>query len=150
MLDRIKQKRQDGFTIIEVVIVLAIAGLIFLVVFLAVPQLQASRRDSQRRSDAARMGAALEAIAANSQGVYPPDATGVDYTANNLQDPSTGSDYAVSTTDPPDDGFYYYVPGGQCTDNGEITEPGSPPASPRTFAVSIGLEGGGASCYDVN
>ena len=41
--------RQSGFTIIEVVLVLAIAGLIFLVVFLALPQLQQSQRDNERR-----------------------------------------------------------------------------------------------------
>jgi prepilin-type N-terminal cleavage/methylation domain-containing protein len=35
-----KQKRQQGFTIIEVLIVLAIAALILLIVFLAVPALQ--------------------------------------------------------------------------------------------------------------
>ena len=35
-----------GFTIIEVVLVLAIAGLIFLMVFIALPVLQRSQRDT--------------------------------------------------------------------------------------------------------
>jgi prepilin-type N-terminal cleavage/methylation domain-containing protein len=55
---RLKNKKPDsaskplsGFTIIEVVLVLAIAGLIFLLVFLALPGLQRSRRDAQRKSD---------------------------------------------------------------------------------------------------
>ncbi|MDQ3065292.1 MAG: prepilin-type N-terminal cleavage/methylation domain-containing protein, partial [bacterium] len=39
MLSRIKNNNK-GFTIIEVLIVLAIAGLIMLIVFLAVPALQ--------------------------------------------------------------------------------------------------------------
>ena len=43
-----KLPNQGGFTIIEVVLVLAIAGLIFLIVFLALPQLQQSRRDTQK------------------------------------------------------------------------------------------------------
>jgi len=46
--------KESGFTIIEVVLVLAIAGLIFLVVFLALPALQRSQRDSQRRTDLGR------------------------------------------------------------------------------------------------
>ena len=42
-----KQQIKDrGFTIIEVVLVLAIAALIFLMVFIALPALQASQRDT--------------------------------------------------------------------------------------------------------
>jgi prepilin-type N-terminal cleavage/methylation domain-containing protein len=41
-------KKADGFTIIEVMIVLAIAGLIMLVVFLAVPSLQRNSRNEPR------------------------------------------------------------------------------------------------------
>lgn len=55
----INRKRNEGFTIIEVVLVLAIAGLIFLIVFTALPQLQRSRRDTQRKSDLGRMTAAV-------------------------------------------------------------------------------------------
>ena len=39
-----------GFTIIEVALVLAIAGLIFLMVFIALPGLRASQRDTDRRA----------------------------------------------------------------------------------------------------
>ena len=49
-----KHKLYEGFTIIEVVLVLAIAGLIFLMVFLALPALQRSQRDTQRKNDMAR------------------------------------------------------------------------------------------------
>ena len=38
-------KNKKGFTIIEVVLVLAIAGLIFLMVFIALPALQRSQRN---------------------------------------------------------------------------------------------------------
>lgn len=47
----IKARRRPGFTIIEVVLVLAIAGLIFLMVFLALPALQRSQRNTQRKND---------------------------------------------------------------------------------------------------
>ena len=50
----ITQQNKKGFTIIEVVLVLAIAGLIFLMVFVALPALQRGQRDSQRRSDISR------------------------------------------------------------------------------------------------
>ncbi len=43
----------SGFTIIEILIVLAIAGLIMLIVFLAVPALERNARDYRRNHDAA-------------------------------------------------------------------------------------------------
>lgn len=46
-----KKFQKNGFTIIEVVLVLAVAGLIFLMVFLALPALQRSQRDTQRKSE---------------------------------------------------------------------------------------------------
>jgi len=44
-----------GFTIIEVIIVLAVGAVIMLAVFLVVPQLQLQQRNSRRRSDAQRI-----------------------------------------------------------------------------------------------
>ncbi|MBR2837134.1 type II secretion system protein [Candidatus Saccharibacteria bacterium] len=52
-------KTKQGFTIIEVVLVLAVAGLIFLMVFIALPSLQRTQRDTQRRQDMSRLSAAL-------------------------------------------------------------------------------------------
>jgi prepilin-type N-terminal cleavage/methylation domain-containing protein len=60
-----KIANQTGFTIIEVMIVLAIAGLIMAMLFIAVPELQASQRDSQRRSYARQAFAALEELHGN-------------------------------------------------------------------------------------
>ncbi|MBS7346123.1 MAG: type II secretion system protein [Candidatus Sacchiramonaceae bacterium] len=51
---------KNAFTIIEVVLVLAIAGLIFLMVFIALPALQRNQRDAQRRSDLSRVLSATE------------------------------------------------------------------------------------------
>jgi prepilin-type N-terminal cleavage/methylation domain-containing protein len=61
-------KKQKGFTIIEVLIVLAIAGLIMVIVFLAVPALQRNSRNTQRTSDAARTAAAVNECLANNNG----------------------------------------------------------------------------------
>ena len=58
-MNRIKNNKQ-GFTLIEVVLVLAIGGLIFLLAFLAFQQVSTNRRDTQRRSDAGRIVAELQ------------------------------------------------------------------------------------------
>ena len=69
-MKRINTSRK-GFTIIEVVLVLAIAGLIFLMVFIALPALQRSQRNTRRRQDMARILSALDDYAANNNGRMP-------------------------------------------------------------------------------
>jgi prepilin-type N-terminal cleavage/methylation domain-containing protein len=71
-----KANLKDGFTIIEVVLVLAIAGLIFLMVFIALPALQRSQRDTQRKDDIARLQTALNNFQANNRGALPTGVTG--------------------------------------------------------------------------
>lgn len=68
MVGTFRSKRQQGFTIIEVLIVLAIAGLIMLIVFLAVPSLQRNSRNTQRSSDAARIAGAINECLGNNNG----------------------------------------------------------------------------------
>ena len=55
----IKKDNKKGFTIIEVVLVLAIAGLIFAMVFIALPALQRSQRDQSRKNDTSTVAAAI-------------------------------------------------------------------------------------------
>lgn len=71
MKNYVKDKRAQGFTIIEVMIVLAIAGLIMAIVFFAVPQLRRNAADNQRQSVANRVKAEMETYSANNQGVAP-------------------------------------------------------------------------------
>ena len=52
-------RKKRGFTIIEVVLVLAIAGLIFIMVFIALPTLQRSQRDTQRKNNLSAIVAAM-------------------------------------------------------------------------------------------
>lgn len=61
---------KKGFTLIEVVLVLAIGGLIFLLAFLAFQQASINRRDTQRRSDAGRIVSELENYKGD-RGSYP-------------------------------------------------------------------------------
>lgn len=146
------KKQDQGFTIIEVVLVLAIAGLIFLIVFLALPQLQRSRRDTQRRSDVGAMMAALDSYAANKQGRYPTDMTEIlPYLPEEIADPASGS-YDFPTTEstggsdwqPPDKdntqhpaGYMIYSTGAQC--NGDYSETAT---GDKKVAVVMQLETG--------
>lgn len=62
---------QKGFTIIEVVLVLAIAGLIFLMVFIALPALQSSQRDTARKNDVSAVASAVTSYTGNNRGTFP-------------------------------------------------------------------------------
>jgi prepilin-type N-terminal cleavage/methylation domain-containing protein len=66
-----KGKAKSGFTIIEVVLVLAIAGLIFLMVFIALPALQSSQRNTQREDDLSRFLTAITDYQSNNSGQLP-------------------------------------------------------------------------------
>lgn len=72
-----KQKTlsKRGFTIIEVVLVLAIAGLIFLMVFLALPALQRSQRDTTRRNELGEFRTQIVQYQSNNRGRVPQTLT---------------------------------------------------------------------------
>ena len=68
------RKQAEGFTIIEVMIVLVIAAVILLIVFLAVPALQRNSRNTQRKNDVASVLSAMNEYANNNGGKYPTTA----------------------------------------------------------------------------
>lgn len=68
---RMATEERGGFTIIEVILVLAIAGLIFLMVFLALPTLQRSQWDTQRQNDMSRLATQIERYRQNNSGKLP-------------------------------------------------------------------------------
>ena len=136
---------KKGFTIIEVVLVLAIAGLIFLIVFLAVPALQRARRDTQRKNDVGRFIAQLEQYAGNNNGDYPNSQIKTnqfitDY-MDDFKDPKEGAydvEYRNDGTSPDVPQIFYSVDA-DCKGN----HPGQ-----RAIAVGVGLEAGGVYCQD--
>lgn len=65
-----------AFTIIEVVLVLAIAALIFLMVFIAIPSAQRAQRDQQRRNDMSKILSQLESYKVNNHGRQVSDSNG--------------------------------------------------------------------------
>jgi prepilin-type N-terminal cleavage/methylation domain-containing protein len=86
MRAKLKNLRQsDGFTIIEVLIVLAIAGLIMLIVFLAVPSLQRNSRNTQRRNDVSAVLAAVADYQNNDGGRMIDAQADVDTVKNNVK-----------------------------------------------------------------
>ncbi len=66
---------KEGFTIIEVALVLAIAGLIFLMAFIAVPAVQRTQRDAKRRDDVGTLLTAIQKYQNNNRKALP-DGTG--------------------------------------------------------------------------
>ena len=80
---------KKGFTIIEVVLVLAIAGLIFLMVFIALPNMQRSQRDTQRRNDYSAFSTAITTYITNNNGKMPTLSSNLDKTMLN----SNGTDH---------------------------------------------------------
>jgi len=60
-----------GFTITEMMIVLAMAGLILLIIFEAIPALERSSRNNQRRQDVQTMLAAVSHYELNDSGNFP-------------------------------------------------------------------------------
>lgn len=154
---------KSGFTIIEVVLVLAIAGLIFLMVFIALPALQRSQRDSQRKNQAQTViDGAIRKIA-NNKGSILLDSTGWSIgplisggyiKEDEIKDPSTGE---VPTVNSAAWGGYLYSgyqnlqageyggdTGGYCDGNTPIDIAGT--ANGRSVVYVFGLEGGGQIC----
>lgn len=64
---------KEGFSIIEVMIVLAVAAVIMVIVFLAVPALQRNNRNTQRRTDVNNVIGAVNEYATNNGGRLPTD-----------------------------------------------------------------------------
>lgn len=148
-------KREQGFTIIEVLIVLAIAGLILLIVFLAVPALQRNSRNTQRSNDAAQIGGALNECLANRNGQVAScntvpllAALGLDTTKltqlTNVVVPNAAFP-GNGVLDTAHVGF-----GVRCTAAGDATQPSTPRAAVVLFRIEVqGTTNGAPRCVDV-
>jgi prepilin-type N-terminal cleavage/methylation domain-containing protein len=169
------QRKEKGFTIIEVVLVLAIAGLIFLMVFIALPALQRSQRDTQRKNDLSRALTALTSYTSNNRGALPgnTDAAWQTFLAQYLTPANSTSTFVDPSGSAPSGqpGFsatpsYVFVGDQTGTTLGasyssstqnviyyaEGFSCGSGGAftagSTRTVALAMYLEGGGVSCQN--
>lgn len=174
-LTRSSKKSSNGFTIIEVLIVLAIAGLILTIVFIAVPQLQRNARDNQRQNIASRLSTELQTFSSNNQGQYPfsgvtgswalcSSETGSQscndwlsrYITGNVKitDPQTGGSFTVnistSTALPAwAAGNVYISAGNKCSGESIAAGTGAAGASSKQYALLITLERDGTYfCVD--
>jgi prepilin-type N-terminal cleavage/methylation domain-containing protein len=137
MLNKIK-KDNKGFTIIEVLIVLAIAGLILLVVFLAVPALQRNSRNTQLRSAANTIAGGINEYIANNNGTLPGNPG---FTIANGEATIGGSNIvkvpgSIASTD------ITYNKDKKCNSTGTGVDPNT---ANRSFALTFSVETGGAS-----
>lgn len=159
MLNKLKKSNGEGFTIIEVMIVLAIAGLILLIVFLAVPALQRSSRNTQRKNDAASLLAAVSNYISNNNGQVPATAQ-----ASGTDEQICGANCAGGNTETAKLGFYTggsgvtlvkvipaAFPGtnnitilvGYTCPSASGTMPAAAQANPRSAVALFSLESGG-------
>lgn len=83
-------RRKSGFTIIEVSLVLAIGGLILMMVFVALPSLQRSQRDAQRREDVISLIENIKKYQQNNRGALPSGETDVNTFSRNLESSEKG------------------------------------------------------------
>jgi prepilin-type N-terminal cleavage/methylation domain-containing protein len=166
------KNKQKGFTIIEVALVLAVAALIFLVVFLAVPALQRNQRDDARKRDVSNVVQAVTNATANTNAVvtagdaYPKPSSGGSVLKDYLDQMSGNVDYvtvvstvpstawtttqattSLSSTDaktkPGINAIIVYT-GAQCKDGGNVQ---AVAGAKRSAAVVVQVENGGAGKY---
>lgn len=148
------KNNQKGFTIIEVVLVLAIAGLIFLMVFIALPALQRGQRDSQRKTDISRAITQLSQYQSSNRNNLPANTHAawnsfrdsyLKAGGDTFADPSEG-DYVFSyrgtnRTTPTTLTTSIYVHGSSTCQGETVIQAGS-----RKVALTYKLEGGGIVC----
>lgn len=167
-MKKVNYRKKTGFTIIEVSLVLAIAGLILVMAFIAFPALQRSQRDAQRKSDVLTFVEAIKKYQENNRGALPKDTTLADghclvddiacgkvwrdfvtkYIGDNFSDPIGGTYQFYA--DKCDNGCEFledswplieiYI---QATCDGSEVKRSS---NSRNLAVRLELEGGGRFC----
>ncbi len=105
--NRVGQQKK-GFTLIEVILVLAIAGLLIIMVLVALPTLQKGQRNTQRKRDLAMIAALMDKRRATHSGVSVTDnydkrwnnngfCTFMQhYVPKDMVDPSTGNPYRAA------------------------------------------------------
>lgn len=144
-----KKLNKKGFTLIEVVLVLAIGGLIFLLAFIAFQNASVNRRDGVRRADANTIVAELQNYASDHSGAIPATGTAFSsflatYMDNPFNGPS-GKPYVSGTAAAKPSGnndstFVYTV--GNGSNKGCDTAASAKNMGTKDFKIEMGLEKG--------
>lgn len=156
MLQKLKNKKDQGFTIIEVMIVLAIAGLILLIVFLAVPALQRNAHNTSIKNDVSGVLGAVNTYVNDNNGATPTTvaiasgtvtvsgATGTNSETGKVGYLTSGSWTTSIPATVPALGTVVVVGGAVCNSTG--TAPDSTGATSRNYVAYYQLEGGAKEC----
>lgn len=144
--------RRKGFTLIEIVIVLAIAALIMVIVFVAVQGANRARRDTSRKNDANTVLAQAEQWASNNNGDYPAALAGPPVFATNPVTTAGNNPYNLPVRDPNGNTYVYnYATTAPAVNNISVSRnsdcTGGTPGN-RVFAVRAFQESGGVYCVD--
>ncbi len=103
-----RKDTKKGFTIIEIVLVLAIGGLIFAAIFIAFPYLQRAQRDAQRKTNLALLVSQLNTWESTHRFTLSDDYSSRnnktrgfcrfynDYIKDDIFDPVTGEAYKIA------------------------------------------------------
>lgn len=153
----ITKRNNRGFTIIEVVLVLAIAGLIFLMVLIVVPAMNRNSRDTARKNDVSLVSQAVTNYTGANRNAWPTAGRleeYVDKLSGNSDasrifviDPKPSGDYTISDlNDPTKENGFYVVTEAKCGESGK-SEQKVLSASKRQFIVVNLLEAGGGQYY---
>lgn len=132
-------RKQQGFTLIEVVLVLAIGALIILLAILAFGGASRARRDTARTDAAGTFIAAIEQYASNNNGTYPTSVSQMSITQA-MKDPKTQSNPQDATTIATDSVIKFHS-GYRCNGTSLATNSGG-------YAVSYKQESGNVVCKD--
>lgn len=143
------QKKDKGFTIIEVVLVLAIAGLIFLMVFIALPAMQRGQRDQSRKTDVNLVATAVTNYTGSNRGNWPSQDRLREY-VDTLSGNSDKEKLTINTSKPtsvaPEEEAIMVVTSMKCGESSK-TNQALTSGSSRQFVVVTKLEAGGGSYF---
>jgi prepilin-type N-terminal cleavage/methylation domain-containing protein len=159
MLSNLKKHKEEGFTIIEVMIVLVIAGAIILIVLLAIPALQRSQRNTTIKNDASAVASAIQEYQGANNGKLPTLTSGASLSdANGKVTVGTvtgkvkpGTDVTVNTTiggTKDDTGKIVVVSQRKCLDDGTDVDTA---VNKRSVALLYNIETSGnpvKNCLD--
>ena len=151
---KLQATKSTGFTLIEIVFVLAISGLIIVGIFLALPQGKVAAHDAVRKTYLQQVASSVEKYKESQANgfQYPPDAA--TFTAQ--FDPAIPGPYAVTNNDKDPLNGNLYSFGGVATPAG-TTPAGigyvlgsncAGTAGSGLYSLTIGLEGGNTYCLD--
>ena len=152
-----KRFSQPGFTLVELIIVIAIGGLIVTLAFYGISQGQREKRDDARRSDASHYLLAAKQWASENNGILPANpayaaavvTTYITAGSASFNDPD-GSPWVIKFATAamlpvtPDANPDMWVASGATCDYG--TPAGIAAGGARQFAVAVALEAGGSYC----